>query len=243
MRAYSNPNLTKDIFTREIRAHQAADNYIQGTYWNDRTSRGCAIGCAVETINRCLGVSYEPGDHQAIADTLDVAVELLHVHDAIFEGLPKAAALDWPLRFAEAISVGADTSAVWPRFAAWVLRAIVLPTVPPAEHATRAAIERVANGMATNWAHDDRGKALHDVETPQADDAVFAVWNAAMSAAWVARTTPYALNRAVLMAARTTAHGSRRVDKTNSSAAWNAAEHTACIRMADQLVAILKECR
>lgn len=119
MEAYhSNPEL-KAQFVALITAHEAADEIVQGTYWND--GRGCAVGCSIDSLNRITGERYSHDSHVAYEALIGVPRILARLEDGIFEGLPLDVAKTWPRRFAEAIRPGADLSGVWTCFAVWLL--------------------------------------------------------------------------------------------------------------------------
>ena len=229
MRSYSNPNLTKVMFVEEVKHHQAADQYVKRTYWDNVRNRGCAIGCAVESINRYLKTDYKHDNHQAISHVLGIPVELLYLQDAIFEGLPDEMSLEWPLRFAEAISVGADTSTVWPHFAAWILRSIVIPAIPSS--LCLALIEKVACGVETNWKHYSRDNARHDIKLEYECNDFFYTRDALMVVNWVIDneldTSSLVIQTAVCVSEI------QRYDKKRFEANW--------IKAADQLIIMLKE--
>jgi hypothetical protein len=119
MEAYHNNPELKTQFVALIAAHEAADEIIQGTYWND--GRGCAVGCSIDSLNRITGERYSHDSHVAYEALIGVPHVLARLEDGIFEGLPLDMAKTWPRCFAEAIRPGADLSGVWPRFAAWLL--------------------------------------------------------------------------------------------------------------------------
>src|SRR5690606_30279367 len=99
---------TKDFYLSRVRAHKAADEIIQGTYWEN--GKGCAVGC---TIHGNTHSSYE--------DELGIPRILAHLEDRIFEGLPNADAKEFPAQFLEAIPVGRDLNSVWKHFMIWLL--------------------------------------------------------------------------------------------------------------------------
>ena len=114
MLAYHNDPAIKQMFIDRIAAHAAADEIVKGYYWED--GKGCAIGC-----------TYHSSDHLAAEREAGIPLMLARLEDTIFEGLPNAEAMTWPLRFAEAIQVGADLSMVAPRFLLWLLRDSGIP--------------------------------------------------------------------------------------------------------------------
>jgi predicted metal-dependent phosphoesterase TrpH len=84
---------------RRVKAHQEADNIIQGQGWSE--GKGCAVGCTLENYA-----------HSQYPIELGLPEWLAHLQDAIFEGLPRAEAKAFPLQFLEAIPVGVYLEAV-----------------------------------------------------------------------------------------------------------------------------------
>ncbi len=136
--AYHNDPAVKEFYLARVRASRAADDIIHGSYGHAANShwRGCAVGCTL----------HDPdGNHAAYETELGVPRILANLEDGIFESLPLARSLDWPLEFLQAIPVGADLSLVWPRFAVWMLADEHYGVVRFAKtNEQRAAIRRVA---------------------------------------------------------------------------------------------------
>ena len=83
----------KDKYIDRVLAHQKADRIIQKTGWDGE--KGCAVGCTLE--------NYDSAQYPI---ELGVPIWLANLEDAIFEGLSKEEALEWPAKFLQAISVG-----------------------------------------------------------------------------------------------------------------------------------------
>lgn len=90
-------------------AHQKADEYISGTYWDASSERGCSVGCAIADLKK-IGVlnGVEYGDHAALAKATNVPEMLWRLSDNIFEGLPDADRAAWTPRFLRAIKKAKD---------------------------------------------------------------------------------------------------------------------------------------
>ena len=166
VRAYrAHPAITKAVFVAEMQAHAAADRLVQGRYVEYRQAetadygsfaRGCAVGCGVATLNRRLGGHAGYADHAALADALGIPIELAHLQDCLFEGLPAADARAWPAAFAAAIPEGADLSDVWPHLAVWLLTDDARGVLRFAStDAARSAITRVASLYRRRLAADE----------------------------------------------------------------------------------------
>lgn len=212
MRAFHNDAAIKAMYLARVQAHRAADEIAQGFYWQG--GRGCAVGCTIHG-----------DDHAAYERELGIPRMLARLEDRIFEGLPLAEAKNWPLRFLEAVPVGADLSRVGPQF----LRALIqrrreqLPATAP--DAVRVAMDRVL-AVLTTWA--DTG----EVDAHAAYDAADAADAAARAAADAARAADYSDAYA---AARAAAHAA---DAAAYAAAYAADERR---WQAATLVTILRE--
>lgn len=114
MLAYHNDPELKRVTLAKIQAHREADRIIQGTYWGklEGAFRGCAVGCLLEDPK---------GGHYRYESEFGIPVQLAWLEDGIFESLPVEDSRVWPERFMDAITVGADLSGVWPRFATWLM--------------------------------------------------------------------------------------------------------------------------
>jgi len=95
---HGDPNLKREV-VRELRDHFQADAFIQGTYWDAKTQRGCAVGCLTKEAS---------GGHDQYPERWGIPTWLAFVEDSIFEGLPIDEARRWPLRFMLAIPVGIE---------------------------------------------------------------------------------------------------------------------------------------
>ena len=105
---YKNDAAFKAMFVAETIKHRKADELIKGTYGQggNGTFKGCAVGCAIETINNQLGKSYDNSDHSVLGEESLYPEWLAHLQDTIFEGLEESLSQTWPERFSKAIPVG-----------------------------------------------------------------------------------------------------------------------------------------
>lgn len=162
MIAYHNNPQLKAQLVRLLKWHREQDKIVQGAYQDGGTAgqfydvngwhfesfgRGCAVGCSIESlriITKRNDLNY--GNHAAYEELIGVPRLLARLEDGIFEGLPIEQAREWPVRFAKAISVGADLARVWPQFAMWLLADPQDGVIRFARtDAQRAAIQRVAD--------------------------------------------------------------------------------------------------
>ncbi|MDQ2713886.1 MAG: hypothetical protein M3Z08_03160 [Chloroflexota bacterium] len=108
MLAFHNDPIIKDRYVARVKAHAAADEITQGTYWE--RGHGCAIGCVIHGAEH---IRYET--------ELGIPRQIAYLQDRIFENLPLVEAKEFALAFLQAIPVGTDLSMVIPRFIVWLL--------------------------------------------------------------------------------------------------------------------------
>jgi len=100
MQAFHNNPAIKEKYLARVRAHAAADEIIHGKYWED--GKGCAVGCTIHS-----------GNHAAYETELGIPQWLARVEDRLFEGMTNGTSMTWPIRFLEAIPVGADLQPIF----------------------------------------------------------------------------------------------------------------------------------
>ena len=207
MRAYHGDPAIKAEYLARVAAHRAADELLQGyAYWRD--GKGCAVGCTIHS-----------DDHARYETALGIPRMLACLEDAIFEGLPQAAARAWPERFLAAIEPGTDLSRVGWQLLRWLLTD---PGINPGiEHPLVAeAVRQCAAVLESPCA----GRPI-DVSAPYA--ARIAARIAARSASYAARSAPYAAR----IAAESASYA--------ADAAWSAAESAAWQMIGDKLIGLL----
>ena len=110
LHAYLNDPQLKADFIAQIADHERQDAIIKGTYgaMNGRF-RGCAIGCALHSLNVLQGKSPTDrvDEHCRYEKELGLPAWFAYLEDHIFESLPLDLAKTWPRRIAEALPVGA----------------------------------------------------------------------------------------------------------------------------------------
>src|SRR6266571_3733387 len=224
---YNDPKIQKKYIDR-VRAHQKADEIIQGKYWEN--GKGCAVGCIVEKpVNA----------HQALEKELQIPQMLGHLADRIFEGLTVEEAKKFPLRFIKAISLGSDLSKVGYKFQVWLLVDKHNGIIQWANEETKKIIIEIA----------ELHKALADGKKIDCSAAESAAETAAGSAAGAAAV---AAGSAAGSAAESAAESARSAAAESAaesagsatwSAAWSAAWSAHCMKMADKLIQLLKEAK
>src|SRR3990167_5594668 len=98
----------KEKYLARVRAHQTADEIVQGYYWEN--GKGCAVGC---TVHGPSHVAYE--------NELGIPEWLAWLEDGLFEDMSAKDAKGWPLAFLEAIPVGSDLWKVPYLFFSWMM--------------------------------------------------------------------------------------------------------------------------
>lgn len=120
MKAFlDDPQLKADLL-EQIKWHREQDAIIQGTYGegSGKNWKGCAVGCSIHSLSKLKGREFDTSGHRIYETELGIPEWLARLEDALFEGLPKEAAVKWPERFIQSISVGADLYPVkWKFFA------------------------------------------------------------------------------------------------------------------------------
>ena len=128
MQTYLGSAPLKADFLAEITKHEAADQIIKGTYGRmNGTFRGCAIGCALHSLNVLQGKvgkasAVDTDMHARYEAELGLPTWFAYLEDHLFEHLPDDLAVTWPRRIAAAIPVGAIVGdAVLAQMLCWLL--------------------------------------------------------------------------------------------------------------------------
>ena len=164
--------LTKntDKLREEVAAHVAADSIAQGIYWDNKTKRGCFIGC--------LAKRDDPSLNEA---TYGLPVMLQRIAESIFEGLPANEAKAFFATLPDAVGCdGKDLTKV-----SWQFLAAELRSLPEQPAEIQAVIDPVIAGMDLLAGEQEWPAARADADADAwAADAAAA---AAAAAAWAAR--------------------------------------------------------
>ncbi len=226
--------LTKntDQLRQQVAAHVAADSIAQRFYWDERSKRGCFIGC--------LAHSDDPGINE---QTYGLPVMVQRIAESIFEALPEDEAKAFFAALPDAVGCdGKDLSKVGWQFLAAELRAL------PAQTAEiQVVIDPVIAGMdllasGQEWA---AGTAVA-AAWAAAGTAVAAAW-AAAAAAWAAADAADAAYAAAAWAAAwAVADAADAADAANAAAdaadaAYAVARAVARRRQRDTLLALISQ--
>jgi len=117
--AYNNDPLMKAGIVANIKKKIADGQMEHGTYGTFYGSEGITRGCAV-----FLATGQTRGAHSYAEREYGIPEELYRYLDRIFEGLVNSPPADeeWPIKFHEAITPGADLSMVAPKFRLWIVQ-------------------------------------------------------------------------------------------------------------------------
>ena len=215
MRAYHNDPAIKLKLLADLQAHADADHIVKGQYWDN--GKGCAVGCTLQSMN---SANDDYDQHVEYEVLLGIPQMLARLEDTIFEGLPNAEAKQWPMRFAAAITPGADLSRVGWKWLHWLLTD-GLPRVNDA--AVTAAIAQCADVL---------------LPLTRGEPADLAAARAARAAAYAADTAYAAASAAD---AATNAADAFYAAAGAAGAAADADYAAAYSRMADKLIELLED--
>ena len=177
MLAFNNDQAQADKLRAQVLAHEAADEIVQGTYWQN--GKGCFIGCIAHSDDAPLAASLLGGD-----------LMLVRIAERIFEGLPNAEAKAFPARVLLAPRVGADLSLVPWEFLHWVVTDALALADPATQAACQPAVQVLAaKAKGEPLAADAAAYAAAYAAADAAADAARAAADAARAAA---RTAAYA---------------------------------------------------
>ena len=206
LKAFHNDPAVKEKYINRVQAHIAADNLIRGIGWDN--GKGCAVGCTLEAYN-----------HSRYPIELGIPEWLARVEDTLFEGMSVEKSRTWPLKFLDAIKVGADLEKIKPLFLVMVLES-ALETF---DHEEFPDVKNAIQGSIDLWKRNDIGS----------QDFLDAARAAARAAAWAAA-------RAAVRAEAAAAAWAEAWSAARSAAAWSAAKYD---YFADELLKMLKDCK
>jgi hypothetical protein len=215
MQTFNSDPKIKDHYISRLQQHQAADEIIQGTYWQN--GKGCAVGCTIHSDS-----------HRAYETELGIPMILARLEDRIFEGMSNIDAKEFPLRFLQAVPVGVDLKDVYKKFFVWMLT--------DSEH----GVIKFANNDATKKAIQDvsdllQKSLLQSVTNEQFLIVAMAARNAAYAAyaAYAAADAAYAAYAAADAADAAYAAYAAAYAAADAAAAYAAAADAAYAAAAD----------
>lgn len=112
--SYHNDSNLKRLVIAEMKKHQEQDRMIKGNYGMHEKGefKGCAIACAINSVNKVLGKDYDTKSHEALSESLGIPVWLFKVQDSFFECLPNRFCTRFAIAFLESIPIGVDLEPV-----------------------------------------------------------------------------------------------------------------------------------
>ena len=246
MLTYFNDPKLKEMIVEEMKNHQKQDQIIKGTYGKQNgVWKGCAVGCAIHSINLRLGKEFPTDNHRVYEEAIGVPEWLARLQDTIFEGLPDKENSQFAVDLLEAIPVGVNLDKVKWKFCAIILkenidRVLALKIKDELKEQVVKSIQQCLNlhEEAIKTGIWDRSAA--ESAARSAESAAESAWSAARSAesaAWSAESAARSVESvesAAWSAARSAAESAAR-------SAAESAESAAYQRYAKELLRLLRE--
>jgi hypothetical protein len=213
-----------------MQAHQDADRLIQGEWFDNEDGTGCFFGCAMQTGHDAL---------EKAIDEMQLPAWLVYLAEKIFETLPKADALVFPVQLIKAVPTSADISEV--KYAIAVKRLEPLIEDSNGDNVNSAIQQVIDYHKNSDRTEEDRQAAYSAADSATRSAAVF---SAARLAAYSAAYS--AADLAPRSAAACSANYSAAAYSANYSAGYSAARSVAAHgeawqRERDNLINALKE--
>lgn len=183
MKAFHNDVKIKTKYVNRVKKHYKLDEIVQGTYWDN--GKGCAVGCTIEHDD----VTKSGGSwHQRYEEALGIPRAIARLEDRIFEGLSNGEAKEFPLKFIQAVNVGADLSMVVPKFFVWLLGDKDDGVINFAKGYKKS--EKAIKQVLKLYQETVGGKIVSKTRWVSAKNTAYdaTAWDAATAAAWDAAT-------------------------------------------------------
>ena len=238
MLSYHNDENLKKLIVCEMRKHQEQDQFVKNTYGREEYGKfnGCAVGCAIDSINIALGKRYRSCDHKVFEEALGIPEFLAHLQDSFFERLPIGENSQFAVDFLEAIPVGVNLESVKYKFCSFLMsecleRVIKLPylsislreQVMSAIRGVRDMYDKAIETGVLEHKEDSSEEVLSDAAFSAARSARSDSADAAFSAARSARSARSASADAACSAARSAAMAAADSADAAFSDAWPSA--------------------
>jgi hypothetical protein len=228
MLAFHNDPAIKAKYLTRVEAHAAADEIIQGAYWE--RGKGCAVGC---TVHSSLHANYET--------ELGIPRMLAKLEDRLFEGMTNGSAKTFPASFLNAITPGADLSRVGWQFLHWLLSEELASRDDPR---VAQEIKACADVLVPLTKGEPCDRNAADLARRAARNKASEMWNAADAAAAAAYAADAAASAASAAAAAAYAADAAAADAAYAAdaAARRANARLACYqRMAEKLLQLMAD--
>ena len=186
MLSYKSDKKLKSMMVKEMKLHQEQDAIIKGAYGKENgIFKGCAVGCAVRSLNLKMNKHYAYGDHTAYEKELGLPEWLARLEDKIFEGLPDDEAKRFPVEFLKSIPVGVNLDSVKWKFCSFILRENI-------ERVLALTIDEALKKQVVDAIRQCLALQEKAIKTGKFDEsAESAAWSAARSAAWSSESAAY----------------------------------------------------
>jgi hypothetical protein len=185
MKSFKNKESLKTMMVEETVAHRKGDRVIQGTYTYGSAGewKGCAVGCAIHSLNKKLNKNYSHSDHSVYEIELGIPEWLARLEDTLFEGLTTEKSKMWPENFIRAIPVGVDLNPVKYQFCIYLLKQNIksVKTLNINEDIRKQVIDACKKVMQVHKIALDTGK-WDDSAADSAADSARSAYSAARSA-------------------------------------------------------------
>jgi len=138
------------------------------------------VGCSLYDVKKIKGVDIEVySDHSRLAEELGVPEFIVHLQEAVFEGLPDNERFGWTERLFQSIPLGADLSPVLPRF---LLK--TLDRLPETDRADVVAAIKGVKEVLDNWVSTGEVDVEAARSAARLAESAESAASAAYSAAW-----------------------------------------------------------
>jgi hypothetical protein len=150
----------KQHYVKKMEAHAAADEIIQGSYWEN--GKGCHVGCLVDVKKDAW--------HEELEKETGIPQALGYLFDRIFEGLPNGDAKLFARDTIKMVPPNTDLSNVVSKFLVWLMKDLQKYTKPRSDQ--RKALQNVRKLYERRLA----GETVSDSEFAYAADAARAAY-------------------------------------------------------------------
>lgn len=186
MLSYHNDENIKKLIVFEMRKHQEQDQFVKNTYGREEGGKfnGCAVGCAIDSINIALGKRYRNSDHKVFEEELGIPEWLAHLQDSFFEVLPIGENSQFAVDFLESIPVGVNLGPVKYNFCEFLMRECLerVLELPYLSYSIREQVLSAIRGVMSMYNKAIKTRVLYYEEDSSEDVLADAAYSAAMAA-------------------------------------------------------------
>jgi hypothetical protein len=232
MKAFLNDESVRKKYLDRVHAHAKADEFIKGKYWQN--GKGCAVGCTIHD-----------SDHSKYETELGIPEWLARVEDAFFEGLPNELAKEWPVKFLEAVNIGADLNKIKPAFMIYILD----QALKNFDHEKYPDVKTAINHVQDLWIiNPDQTEESLWVAARSITWAVWSAESAVETASWLARSATSVARSATWAVESATWPAwaaARSAESAAESASWlvQSEESAAYVEYSEYLLTLIRECQ